>query len=179
MVTFNHSFFLWKIFELHENMAKLVKILAGLVIVAFDVVAGILGYKAEASENQEKQQTQWLFESCNKPSHEAFVFGLAAATLLGIAHVLANLLGGCSVCTTDDIRKATPIKQLSIACLVFTWIIFAVGLGMLVIGTKANHKSRTSCGFIHHNYLSIGGILCFVHALFSVAYYVAASQNLA
>nr|XP_016440009.1 PREDICTED: uncharacterized protein LOC107765827 isoform X1 [Nicotiana tabacum] len=183
-------------------MAKLVKILAGLVIVAFDVVAGILGYKAEASENQEKQQTQWLFESCNKPSHEAFVFGLAAATLLGIAHVLANLLGGCSVCTTDDIRKATPIKQLSIACLVFTWygikrnswrpvgqvykfcllifrIIFAVGLGMLVIGTKANHKSRTSCGFIHHNYLSIGGILCFVHALFSVAYYVAASQNLA
>ncbi|OIT03451.1 PREDICTED: uncharacterized protein LOC109225534 [Nicotiana attenuata] len=160
-------------------MAKLVKILAGLLIVAFDIVAGILGYKAEASENQEKQQTLWLFESCNKPSHEAFVFGLAAATLLGIAHVLANLLGGCSVCTTDDIRKATPIKQLSIACLVFTWIIFAVGLGMLVIGTKANHKSRTSCGFIHHNYLSIGGILCFVHALFSVAYYVAASQNLA
>ncbi|XP_009800474.1 protein VASCULATURE COMPLEXITY AND CONNECTIVITY-like [Nicotiana tabacum] len=160
-------------------MAKMVKILAGLLIVAFDVVAGILGYKAEASENQEKHQTLWLFESCNKPSHEAFVFGLAAATLLGIAHVLANLLGGCSVCTTDDIRKATPIKQLSIACLVFTWIIFAVGLGMLVIGTKANHKSRISCGLIHHNYLSIGGILCFVHALFSVAYYVAASQNLA
>ncbi|MCD7458765.1 hypothetical protein HAX54_039103 [Datura stramonium] len=128
---------------------------------------------------QEKQLTLWLLE-CNKPSHEAFVLGLAAATLLGAAHVLTNLLGGCSVCTTDDISKATPIKQLSIACLVFTWIIFAVGLGTLVIGTKANHKSRTSCGYLHHhNYLSIGGILCFVHALFSVAYYVTSSQNLA
>lgn len=69
---------------------------------------------------QAKQLTLWLFE-CKKPSHEAFVLGLAAASLLGAAHVLANLFGGCSVCSTDDIRKATPIKQLSIACLVFTW----------------------------------------------------------
>ncbi|KAL3369007.1 hypothetical protein AABB24_009684 [Solanum stoloniferum] len=159
-------------------MGKLVKIFAGLLIVALDIVAGILGYKAEAAQNQAKHVTLWLFE-CNKPSHEAFVFGLAAATLLGVAHVLVNLLGGCSVCSNDDIRKATPIKQLSIACLVFTWIIFAAGLSTLVIGTKGNHKSRTSCGYLHHNYLSIGGILCFVHALFSVAYYVAASQNLA
>ncbi|KAJ8540011.1 hypothetical protein K7X08_026400 [Anisodus acutangulus] len=159
-------------------MAKLIKILAGLLIVSLDMVAGILGYKAEAAQNQKKHLALWLME-CDMPSHEAFVLGLAAATLLGIAHVLANLLGGCSVCSTDDIRKATPIKQLSIACLVFTWIIFAVGLGTLVIGTKANHKSSTSCSYLHHNYLSIGGILCFVHALFSVAYYVTASQNLA
>lgn len=61
----------------------------------------------------------------------------------------------------------------------FFRIIFAAGLSTLVIGTKGNHKSRTSCGYLHHNYLSIGGILCFVHALLSVAYYVAASQNLA
>ncbi|XP_060213215.1 protein VASCULATURE COMPLEXITY AND CONNECTIVITY-like [Lycium barbarum] len=160
-------------------MGKLVKILGGLLIVALDIVAGILGYKAEAAQDQEKHLTLWMLESCSKPSHEAFVFGLAAATLLGVAHVLANLLGGCSVCSTDDIRKATPIKQLSIACLVFTWIIFAVGLGTLVIGTNANHKSTTSCVYLHHNYLSIGGVLSFVHALFSVGYYVTASQNLA
>ncbi|KAK4354083.1 hypothetical protein RND71_026277 [Anisodus tanguticus] len=102
-------------------MAKLIKILAGLLIVSLDMVAGILGYKAEAAQNQKKHLALWLME-CDMPSHEAFVLGLAAATLLGIAHVLANLLGGCSVCSTDDIRKATPIKQLSIACLVFTWI---------------------------------------------------------
>ncbi|CAN4097453.1 unnamed protein product [Withania somnifera] len=101
-------------------MGKLIKILAGLLIVALDIVAGILGYKAETAQNQEKHVALWLFE-CNKPNHEAFVLGLAAATLLGVAHVLTNLLGGCSVCSTDDIRKATPIKQLSIACLIFTW----------------------------------------------------------
>lgn len=36
----------------HENMGKLVKIFAGLLIVALDIVAGILGYKAEAAQNQ-------------------------------------------------------------------------------------------------------------------------------
>lgn len=54
-------------------------------------------------------------------------------------------------------------------------IIVAVGLGMLVIGTTSNRKSRSSCGFTHHHFLSIGGILCMVHALFSVAYYVSAN----
>lgn len=57
-------------------------------------------------------------------------------------------------------------------------IILAVGFSMLVIGTLSNHKSRTSCGFSHHHFLSIGGILCFVHALFCVAYYVSATAAL-
>ncbi|KAH0671311.1 hypothetical protein KY285_024071 [Solanum tuberosum] len=34
-------------------MGKLVKIFAGLLIVALDIVAGILGYKAEAAQNQD------------------------------------------------------------------------------------------------------------------------------
>lgn len=57
-------------------------------------------------------------------------------------------------------------------------IVLAVGLSMLVIGTSSNHKSRGSCGFTHHHFLSIGGILCFVHGLFSVAYYASATASI-
>ncbi|KAG8364619.1 hypothetical protein BUALT_Bualt18G0016300 [Buddleja alternifolia] len=152
-------------------------ILACLLIVTLDVIAGILGIRAEAAQNQEKHVRLWLFE-CKEPSHDAFVFGVAAATLLSIAHILANLVGGCSVCTQEEIQKASPSKKLSIACLVFTWIILAVGLSMLVIGTKSNSKSRASCGFTHHHFLSTGGILCMVHALFAVAYYVTSTATL-
>ena len=54
-------------------------------------------------------------------------------------------------------------------------IILAAGLSMLAIGTLSNNKSRTSCGFTHHHFFSFGGILCFVHGLFCVAYYVSAT----
>ncbi|GFP89512.1 hypothetical protein PHJA_001094800 [Phtheirospermum japonicum] len=101
-------------------MGKIIGIFACLIIVALDIMAGILGIKAEAAQNQEKHFRLWIFE-CKEPSHDAFVLGLAAATLLGIAHVLANLLGGCSACTQEEIEKASPSKQLAMACLVFTW----------------------------------------------------------
>ncbi|XP_022850113.1 uncharacterized protein LOC111372148 [Olea europaea var. sylvestris] len=150
-------------------MVKKIVIFACLLIIALDITAGILGIKAEAAQNQEKHLRLWIFE-CKEPSHDAFVLGVAAATLLCIAHVLTNLIGGCNICSQEELSKAPPSKQLSVASLVFTWIILAVGLGMLVIGTISNNKSRASCGFTHHHFLSIGGILCFVHALFSVAY---------
>lgn len=56
-------------------------------------------------------------------------------------------------------------------------VVLAVGLSMLVIGTSSNNKSNGSCGFTHHHFLSTGGILCFVHALFSVVYYVSATAS--
>ncbi|XWS39550.1 hypothetical protein CRYUN_Cryun18bG0064900 [Craigia yunnanensis] len=109
------------------------------------------------------------------PSHDAFKLALGAAALLTLAHVLANLLGGCMcVCSQEEFQRASPNRQLSVACLIFTWIILAVGLSTLVIGILSNNKSRASYGFTHHHFLSIGGILCFVHGLFSVAYYVSA-----
>ncbi|KAE8673480.1 Histone H2A 10 [Hibiscus syriacus] len=48
---------------------------------------------------------------------------------------------------------------------------------MLIIGTLSNSKSRKSCGISHHRLLSIGGILCFIHGLFTVAYYVSATAT--
>ncbi|KAL7000226.1 hypothetical protein U1Q18_001374 [Sarracenia purpurea var. burkii] len=155
-------------------MAGMVGIFACVLIVGMDITAGILGIKAEAAQNQVKHLRLWLFE-CKDPSHEAFIFGVAAATLLGLAHVLANLLGGCSICTQEELQKASPSRQCSLACLLLMWVLLAGGLGLLVIGTMSNNKSRATCGFTHHHYLSLGGILCFVHAGFSVGYYVTAT----
>ncbi|CAL5336573.1 unnamed protein product [Camellia sinensis] len=155
-------------------MARIVGILACFLIVAMDIIAGILGIKAEAAQNQVKHMRLWLFE-CKDPSHEAFMLGLIAATLLALAHILANLLGGCSICTQEELSKASPSRQCSLACLLLTWVAFAIGLGLLVIGTMSNNKSRASCGLTHHHYFSLGGILCFVHAGFSVGYYVTAT----
>ncbi|KAL2524614.1 Protein of unknown function (DUF1218) [Abeliophyllum distichum] len=158
-------------------MSKVIGIFACLLIVALDVAAGIIGIKADMAQNQEKHLRLWIFE-CKEPSHEAYLLGLAASGLLCIAHVIANLVGGCNLCTQEDIQKASPSRQLSMACLVLTWVIMVIGLSMLVIGTLSNRKSRASCGLTHHHFLSIGGVVCMVHSLFSVGYYVTVTAAL-
>lgn len=65
----------------------------------------------------------WIFE-CRDPSHDAFKLGAAAAALLVLAHIIANLLGGCMcICSQDELSRASPNRQLSVACLVFTWYV--------------------------------------------------------
>ncbi|KAI4322577.1 hypothetical protein L6164_022255 [Bauhinia variegata] len=158
-------------------MARAAGIFLCFLIVIMDVAAGILGIEAEIAQNKEKHLRLWIFE-CREPSHQAFMLGLGAALLLGLAHVLANLLGGCNcICSQDELQKASPNRQISVACLILTWIVLAVGLSTLVIGAMSNNKSGGSCGLSHHHFLSIGGILCFVHGLFSVAYYVSATAT--
>ncbi|GJV28318.1 putative mitochondrial protein [Tanacetum coccineum] len=90
------------------------------VIIALDITAGILGIKAEAAQNQEKHLRLWLFE-CKEPSQEAYKLGFAAIVLLIIAHVLANLLSGCTACSRDEIHKASTGRQLSLLSLFFAW----------------------------------------------------------
>ncbi|KAL8131252.1 protein VASCULATURE COMPLEXITY AND CONNECTIVITY-like [Apium graveolens] len=153
-------------------MGKIVGITGCLLIIGLDTIAGVLGIRAEAAQNQVKHLRLWIFE-CKEPSHEAFQLGFAAAVLLVLAHVLAHLLSGCNVCFGTE--KASANRQLSLACLLFTWITMAGAMAMLVIGTMSNRKSRDSCGFTHHHFLSIGGIVCMVHGLFSVTYYVTAT----
>lgn len=41
----------------------------------------------------------------------------------------------------------------------------------------SNDKSNASCGLSHHHFFSIGGIVCFVHGLFCVAYYVSSTAS--
>ncbi|KAK4786649.1 hypothetical protein SAY86_010482 [Trapa natans] len=161
-------------------MVKAWGILVCVLIIALDISAGILGFQAEVKQNKVKHQLRlWVFE-CRDPNQDAFKLGMAAAALLVAAHVLANFLGGCDgiICSQrENQNKAPPSRQLTILCLIFTWIILAVGLSMLVIGAMSNHKRRATCGFTHHHLLSVGGILCFVHGLFSVAYYVSATAG--
>ncbi|GKV11464.1 hypothetical protein SLEP1_g22723 [Rubroshorea leprosula] len=156
-------------------MMKIGGVLVCLLIVSMDVGAGILGIQAEVAQNKVNQLRLWIFE-CRQPSRDAFKLGLGAAALLVLAHVISNLLGGCMcVCSQEEFQKSSPNRQLSVACFIFSWVVLAIGLSLLGIGILSNNKSRASCGFTHHHFLSIGGIACFVHALFCVAYYVSAT----
>lgn len=53
-------------------------------------------------------------------------------------------------------------------------IVVIVGLTMLIIGAISNSESRPTCGLAHPRFLFIGGIMCFVHSLFCIVYYVSA-----
>lgn len=147
-----------------------------LLIMILDILAGILGIEAEIAQNKVTHLRFMIFE-CKEPSDQAFKLGLAAAGLLVLAHIIANLLGGCMcICSKEEFDKSTANRQLGAACLIISWIVLAAGFGVLVIGAMTNSKWRSNrCGISHHSFLSIGGILCFVHALFSVAYYVSAT----
>ncbi|KAL2328315.1 hypothetical protein Fmac_021742 [Flemingia macrophylla] len=159
-------------------MARVAGIFMCLLISIMDVAAGILGFEAEIAQNKVKHLRLWIFE-CREPSHQAFMLGLGAAVLLGLAHAIANLLGGCNcICSQQEFEKASSNRQISTACLILTWVVLAIGLSMLVIGTMANNRSDGSCGFSHHHFLSIGGICCFVHCLFCIAYYVSATASM-
>ncbi|XP_050278333.1 protein VASCULATURE COMPLEXITY AND CONNECTIVITY-like [Quercus robur] len=160
-------------------MAKTLCAFICLLIVVMDVIAGILGIAAEIEQNKGMKHLRvWIFE-CRDPSEKAFKLGLAAAKLLVLAHVIANMLGVCNcICSQEELRRASLSRKLSVALLIFTWIVFAVGLSMLAIGTSSNQKSKASCGFSSHHFLSLGGNLCFVHGLFSLLYYVSSTATL-
>ncbi|KAK9681681.1 hypothetical protein RND81_10G020200 [Saponaria officinalis] len=146
-----------------------------LLLIIIDIVAGILGIQAQVAQNKERYMRVWIFE-CREPSYEAYKLGLAACILLAIAHVIANLLGGC-VCirSRDDWDRSSPNRQIAGSSLIFSWIVLFIAFTLLVLGTVSNARSRQSCGFSHKHLFVIGGILCFIHGIFLVAYYVGSS----
>ncbi|KAJ4907269.1 hypothetical protein Rs2_10927 [Raphanus sativus] len=128
-------------------MATTGGVLVCLLIAALDVAAAILGIQAEVAQNQ---YTNLGLSDCREPSNDAFRRGLGAIAMLVIA-------------------------QISMVCLVSTWIVVVVAFLTLVIGTLTNSKSSSSCGLTHLHFLSVGGILCFLHALLCAAYYASAT----
>ncbi|GAA0182721.1 hypothetical protein LIER_30414 [Lithospermum erythrorhizon] len=150
-------------------MVKVIAVLACLLIVVMDATAGILGIKAEAAQNKVKQLRLWIFE-CKKPSHEAFILAAGAAIVLAVAHFLANLIGCIGCFKQNSAKSGAPTHLFSKTCCIILWIVVAVGLVLLVIGTLSNKESGSSCGLTHRHYLSYGGFACFAHALFAVAY---------
>ncbi|MED6135146.1 Protein DESIGUAL 2 [Stylosanthes scabra] len=158
-------------------MARNYGCLVCISVMVLDVVAGILGIQAEIAQNQVKDLKTWVLE-CRDPSYEAFKLGLAAAILLVCAHAIAHVLGRCiCIWSRQEYQRATANKQLAVAFLIFSWIVLGVAFSMLIIGTLANSRSRESCGISNNRFLSIGGILCFIHALFTVAYYVSVTAS--
>ncbi|KAK7363006.1 hypothetical protein VNO77_05132 [Canavalia gladiata] len=158
-------------------MAQNYGFLVCILVMVLDVVAGILGIQAEIAQNKVKDLKMWVFV-CRDPSYEAFKLGLSASIFLALAHVIAHLLGGC-ICmrSKEECQKATANRQLAIAFLIFSWVALAIAFSMLIIGTLANSRSRESCGISNHRFLSIGGILCFIHGLFTIVYYVSVTAT--
>jgi hypothetical protein len=59
---------------------------------------------------------------------------------------------------------------------VMSRMVLVVGVALLVLGALPNRKNKLAdCGVARHRFLSIGGVLCFAHALFCVVYYASAS----
>lgn len=62
----------------------------------------------------------WIFE-CKGRSHDAFVLGVAAAVLFGVAHIVANLLVFVAAPSQNQSHKPPPSKKFSMAIFVCTW----------------------------------------------------------
>ncbi|CAA3016286.1 transmembrane, (DUF1218) [Olea europaea subsp. europaea] len=102
-------------------MAKYIGFLVCLLITIMDIIAGILGIQAEIAQNKVNHLRAWIFE-CRDPSYQAFKLGMAAVVLLIMAHVIANLLGGCIfIRSREELDQASPNKQLAAASLVLSW----------------------------------------------------------
>ncbi|KAH9323382.1 hypothetical protein KI387_018021, partial [Taxus chinensis] len=52
-----------------------------------------------------------LFFECRQPSHKAFQLGVAAASLLLIAHVIGNVAGGCICYGSRQELQNSPINK--------------------------------------------------------------------
>ncbi|ONM58061.1 hypothetical protein ZEAMMB73_Zm00001d021705 [Zea mays] len=132
-----------------------------------------------------------LFVECRQPVRRAYELGMAAAAVLAAAHAIANAAGGCAcACSGDKLRRASPNRQMASFALVLTcdkrflssgdcgWsrMVLVVALSLLVLGALPNAKRKLAeCGVARHRFLSIGGVLCFVHAPFCAVYYASAS----
>jgi len=149
-----------------------------ILVVALDVTAGILGIHAYMAQNQVKH-VRFLFIECSEPSHEAFKLGVAAASLLLIAHIIANVAGGC-ICygSREELRNSPINKQIAGLSLVASWIILGIAFTLLILGAMSNNHSRDHCSLNRHKFLWMGGVLCFVHGAIIAAYYIAATATI-
>ncbi|XP_039049420.1 uncharacterized protein LOC120190408 [Hibiscus syriacus] len=151
----------------------LYEFLACLLILVLDTTAGILGIAA-GNQTDECSGEQDDIDLCGLV---AFLLGFAASVLLLLAQICGNCFAGCiCICTEDDLNKASAKKRLAAASHIFSLcrmnkIILAVGLTMLIEG-MANAASKC-CE--PKPFLTVGGILCLAHGLFTVAYYLSAT----
>ncbi|KAK8524374.1 hypothetical protein V6N13_015399 [Hibiscus sabdariffa] len=98
----------------------------------------------------------------------AILLGFVASLLLVLAQVSGSCFVGCVwIYTKEELDKASAKKKLTAASHIFSWIILAVGLTMLTTGTTKMQSTPDQ-------FLFFGGLVCFIHGLFIVAYVVSA-----
>ncbi|XP_039131513.1 uncharacterized protein LOC120267902 [Dioscorea cayenensis subsp. rotundata] len=158
-------------------MAKTGAIIICSFILTIDIVAGILGIEAEIAQNKGKHHKAFLIE-CRQTVHQAYNLGIAAVVLLAVVHTMINILGGCvCYCSKDKFKRAPVDQQIAAITFLMLWVTFGVGFSLLMIAATANSRSKVSCGLSRRHFLSIGGVLCFVHGFFCVIYYVSVSAK--
>ncbi|KAG2324143.1 hypothetical protein Bca4012_038534 [Brassica carinata] len=140
------------------------------LIVGLDVIAGVVAMQAEVAQ-QEVKHTRVLFLECKSPSQKAFVLGIIALGCLAAAHILAIMIG-CSISNMFKVLAVPMIPYINMACLALTWVVAVAGAGILTMGIWTNRESRSKCGFTNKSFLSIGGKVCFLHAIVSVILYL-------
>ncbi|KAG2324144.1 hypothetical protein Bca4012_038536 [Brassica carinata] len=145
-------------------------------MVGLDVVAGFVAMEAEVAQQEVKHTRVWSLE-CKSPSKKAFVLGLIALGCLLAAHFIAVMIGRIiSTITNADTLpgfEPTTTIRINMACIFLTWVVAIAGAGILTMGIWMNRESRSECGFTNKHFLSLGGRVCFLHAIVSVVMYLA------
>nr|POE94974.1 hypothetical protein CFP56_51130 [Quercus suber] len=101
------------------DMAKIGVLIVCLVLVAMDVVAGILSMEAQFAKNKVITLKRLRTFECKESRRKAFKLGLASAVLLALAHVTSNLLSGC-ICTSsmEELERSSTNRKIWFACLI-------------------------------------------------------------
>ncbi|KAL0665729.1 hypothetical protein Bca4012_028433 [Brassica carinata] len=140
-------------------------------MVGLDVFAGFVAKLAEVAQ-QEVETGVWLLE-CKSPSKKAFVLGLTALGCLLAAHFIAVAIG-CIISDSHTIVTVFPIVTVFSAPKITQRVTMAsAGAGILTMGIWMNRESRSECGYTNKHFLSLGGKVCFLHAIVSVLMYLA------
>ncbi|XP_039131415.1 uncharacterized protein LOC120267797 isoform X1 [Dioscorea cayenensis subsp. rotundata] len=150
-----------------------------ILIVLIDIVAGLIGIQAQIIQNKSTHLRKLVF-GCKEPVHQAFILGVTAAVLLSLAHGIAIVFGGCPfVFSMDKSKRSSRNKKMAFVVLILSWFIFLGGLVMLIIAAIDNSPgARLPCRISQLHFLSNGGILCFIHGAFCVAYFVLATASM-
>ncbi|KAG2324147.1 hypothetical protein Bca52824_006875 [Brassica carinata] len=61
--------------------------------------------------------------------------------------------------------EPTTTIRINMACIFLTWVVAIAGAGILTMGIWMNRESRSECGFTNKHFLSLGGRVCFLHAI--------------
>ncbi|CAN7138924.1 unnamed protein product [Brassica rapa subsp. narinosa] len=97
------------------------------------------------------------------------MLGLIALGCLLAAHYITVMIG----CIISAINIADRIPGFEHRTSRLIHLASTAGAGILMMGIWMNRESRPECGFTNKHFRSLGGKVCFLHAIVSVFMYLA------